>query len=204
MKIFKEFIFMYCPNCGAEHHKGIDLCSNCGNKLTRPGLKDQIFHGAGKNTGDITCPHCRNTEYNKNFCVKCGYNLNDVLGYFPPKGAFSDDQYYLELNKNYLKVQKHIQSEFDSTWYEFTFLYEKIENFEITVCQRTKKLSIPLLSAKTSTYPCLKFTYNEDLQWESYPLKLFCDGENSIKIPVNEKYVSEINNIITSNPKFEK
>jgi hypothetical protein len=184
---------MFCENCGAEHEKGVDFCEHCGNKLTRPGLIDIIFHGAGKNTGGITCPNCRNGEYNKNFCVKCGYNLNNVLGYFSPKGFPSDDEYYLELNKNYLKVHRNIQTEFDSTWYEFTFLYEKIEKFEITACQ-----------GKIFTGHCLKFTYKDDFEWESYPMKHFCDGKNSIKIPVNEKFASEITEIVKSNLNLEK
>lgn len=181
---------MFCEYCGVEHGKNVDFCESCGNKLTRPGLIDIIFHDAA-NTG-ITCPNCGNGEYNKNFCVKCGYNLNDVLGFFPPKGFPSEDEYYLELNKNYLKAKRNIRSEYDDIWIEFPFLYEKIENVEITSCQW-----------KLFAGSCLKFTYTEDLEWESSPLKHFCDGENSVKIPINEKHAAEINDIIISNLSLE-
>lgn len=176
---------MYCEKCGTKYVKGADFCERCGNDLSRPGLIDRIFHDAADS--GIICPNCRNSEYNKNFCVKCGYNLKDVLGYYRPKGFPSDDEYYLELNRNYLKIQRNIQSEYDDVWAEFSFCYEKIENFQISTC-----------AGKLSIGTCLEITYKEDLKWESYPLKHFCCGKNSIKIPINEKYANEINNIITS------
>lgn len=176
---------MYCENCGVEYVKGADFCEKCGNDLSRPGLIDRIFHDS--TTSGIICPNCRNGEYNKNYCVKCGYNLKDVLGYYQPQGFLADDEYYLELNENYLKVQRNIRSEYDDVWSEFCFLYDKIETFQICSC-----------SGRLFTGTCLKLTYNEDLKWESYPLKHFCDGKNSIKIPINDEYATEINNILKS------
>lgn len=39
------------------------------------------------------CPQCEESEFNDNFCINCGYNLDDVLGYY------KTDKHDIEMNK---------------------------------------------------------------------------------------------------------
>jgi len=175
---------MYCANCGTRNQKGDKNCINCGSELHELTMKSKI---RGRSEG-FFCPNCRNSDYNENFCVKCGYNLNDVLGYYKINKKLGY-QYFLEINRNYLGIHLKVSHhDVGDEWFKWPpLLYEKMENVEITECK-----------GRIFSSPCLKFNYEEDFDCGHFSrLKFLCNGKNSLKIKLDKKNVPEIQSKIS-------
>jgi hypothetical protein len=181
---------MYCANCGTKNQKGDKNCVNCGSELHEPTMKSKIFGGGSEG---FYCPNCRNSDYNENFCVKCGYNLNDVLGYYKINKKLGY-QYYLEINRKYLVIHLKVSDlQAGDDWYKWPpLLNEKIENIEITECK-----------GKIFSNPCLKLVYEEDFDCGHFSrLKFLCDGKNSLKMKLDKKDIPQIHSNIQENLKI--
>ncbi len=197
MKKPRSFSIMFCPNCGAEHQKNDSKCPNCDIKLNKPTFKEKVARSVqdhaykdfllkGKN--EVFCPNCRNYEYNDNFCVVCGYNLKDVLGYYPVdmKGMIAN-QFFLEINRNYLQIIDEIMLHYGITQrYIYHFDFNQINYMELTTC---KKL--------ISTHPCLKLEYEGSECHNIRPknLKLIGKG-NTVTISLKKEQAIQIEEIL--------
>ena len=186
---------MFCAVCGTQNRNDDKICVHCGDGLNVPKITDKIPFFGGKHQG-VFCPNCRNSQYNENFCVNCGYNLKDVLGYYKiDKKEIDEYQYYLEINRNYLQIHLKDSSFYNiPEWEKFQFLYEKMSNIQITTCRG-------IISSK----PCIKFEY-EALKCSRFitpTLFPLCDG-TCIKISPEKKEIAEIYDTISTLIKREK
>jgi hypothetical protein len=128
------------------------------------------------------CPTCENEKYNNKYCIKCGYNLEDVLGYV------KTDRNDIEMNKNYIRIYPKIYLEHNDGWPSRqapkTFTLDKIENLRLSSCET-------LLSSE----PCLIFDYL-DKKCKSPAIKE--RGNCIVKIKIDEKDKSEMNRILNT------
>ena len=92
------------------------------------------------------CPKCQNSNFNRNYCIKCGYNLKDILGYVKTY------RYDIEMNINFINIYQKIYLEHNDGWPSIlspkTFKLDKIENLSLSSCKK-------IISHK----PCLTFDY---------------------------------------------
>lgn len=123
------------------------------------------------------CPKCENKDYNKKYCIKCGYNLENVLGCF--SGNIGVDLYDIELNKNYINLYRHIierspdgPGEYHERLPPKTILLGNIRNMHISKC---KTLIV-------FTKPCLKFDY-----WGG-----------TVEFKMDKKTIDEVNKILST------
>jgi hypothetical protein len=135
----------------------------------------------GPNTSQY-CPKCENNNYNKKYCIKCGYNLEDVLGYFE---TYRND---IEMNKKYVRIYPKIYLEHNeglaSRLSSQTFTLDKIENLRLSSCET-------LLSNK----PCLIFDYI-DKKCKGPAIK---QGNTCIlKVKIDDKDEYKMNRIINT------
>lgn len=100
------------------------------------------------------CPKCEHHDFNGNFCVNCGYNLENVLSCF--KCNLGADLYDIELNKRYINLYRHIiehqvdgSGEYHERLAPKTLYLGSIRNIRLSSC---KTLII-------FTQTCLKFEY---------------------------------------------
>ena len=105
----------------------------------------------------IYCPKCENKNYNEKYCIKCGYNLENVLGCF--SGNIGVDLYDIELNKKYINLYRHIierapdgPGEYHERLAPRTLSLGSIRNMRLSTCKTL------LIFPK----PCLKFEYGRD------------------------------------------
>lgn len=102
------------------------------------------------------CPRCEQSQFNENYCVECGYNLNDVLGYY------KTDHHDIEMNKNYIKIYEKTRYQEGTVpdregWHShhraepITFTLDKITNLQLAECKHFLSHS-----------PCLIFEYDTD------------------------------------------
>lgn len=89
------------------------------------------------------CPNCQNSDFNEKYCVKCGYNLDDILVYL------RTNKNDIEVNKNYINIypiryKDGERRRLDPTSYDI----DKIQNIRISSCKSV-----------LSDYKCLIFDY---------------------------------------------
>lgn len=186
---FTRGFIMFCAKCGTENQKGDEFCSKCGNKLNMPTLTDKVL---GKEHEGLLCPNCKNHDFNDNFCVRCGYNLNDVLGYYKAdvKGMLPN-HFFLEINKKHLQIIVEVERMGKMVLrYVYRYQFSKIYNLFITTCKGG------ILSKKS--HPCLKFDYNglECSKAKPPNIKLICKG-NTLTLTLNEEQITEIKEILS-------
>lgn len=128
------------------------------------------------------CPTCENEKYNKKYCIKCGYNLEDVVGCIK---TYRND---IEMNKYYIRIYPKIYMEqhdgLPSRLKPKTFTLNKIENLRLSSCET-------LLSSK----PCLIFDYL-DKKCKSPAIKE--NGTCIVKIKVEKKDEYQLNRILNT------
>ena len=110
-------------------------------------------HISGHNR--LYCPKCENKDHNGNYCIKCGYNLENVLGCF--SGNIGVELYDIELNKNYINLYRHIierqvdgSGEYHERLAPRTLSLGSIGNMRLSTCKTW--FIFPT--------PCLKFEYS--------------------------------------------
>ena len=125
----------------------------------------------------IYCPKCENKANDDRYCIKCGYNLENVLGCF--SGNIRVDLYDIELNKNYINLYRHIierQADGPGEYHERlapqTLSIGGIRNMRLSKC---KTLII-------FTKPCLKFDY-----WGS-----------TVEFKMDKKTIAKVNKILST------
>lgn len=94
------------------------------------------------------CPKCNYSDFNGNFCIKCGYNLNDVWGYFDMTN------HDIEVSRNHIKIYRKIASESVGDMVKSspeTFELNKIENIRVSTCK-----------SFLFKHSCLKFDYRDE------------------------------------------
>lgn len=124
------------------------------------------------------CPSCKNIEFNQKFCVYCGNNLEDVMGYFKL------DKYYIEVNKNFLKVWGRIRRGDQNRTEPCIFYVDKIQNLQVTECKGT-----------VFTSPCIKFDYEGDCNLKgTFSIR----KEGSVKVPIDKKWLGKIDQLFSS------
>ncbi|MCE7699249.1 MAG: zinc ribbon domain-containing protein [Methanobacterium paludis] len=125
------------------------------------------------------CPNCEHSNFNEKFCIKCGYNLEDILGYF------ITTNHDIEMNRNYINIYRKYASESADDMVKLapeTFKLNKIRNLRVSSCKT-------LFSNK----PCLKFEYMDE-KCKSPARK---HGDKCIvKMNIDKKNEYEINSIL--------
>lgn len=134
------------------------------------------------------CPQCEESDFNEKFCVKCGYNLENVLGYF------TVSKNYIEVNKNYLNIYARIRRKGMPTrrpgvhshqrYGPYTYYPDKIQNLQLTHCKGT-----------ISKNPCLKFKY-KDTECKNPPEHIQ-DGECMVNVIIDEKTGKELEKLFS-------
>ena len=107
--------------------------------------------------GSKQCPECENVVADDNYCLNCGYDLQNVKGYWLER------EQYVEINKNYLRVFKTYREYRDITLYRYrpvTYDLDKIEFPEVKWCSHV-----------IFTSPCLTFKYMD----------------KKVEVPINQK-----------------
>ncbi len=121
------------------------------------------------------CPKCEELVPEENYCLNCGYNLSNVVGYFQTGSSIQPT--FIELNKNYIRVFETMRGQYELTrLLPTTYSLDKIDNPEITWCE-----------GRILTYPCLQFDY----------------GSKKIKIIINKKIASHLNQIFPNISGYE-
>ena len=137
----------------------------------------------------IYCPRCEESEFNEKFCVKCGYNLDDVLGYL------KTDKHDIEMNKNFIKIYEktrvqngiadrpgrhsHRRSKPE------TLILDKISDFRLSKCKST-----------FSHYPCILFNYKDEKC--HFYLSKKEDDKCTFKVSINSKVEMELQKILAT------
>ncbi len=135
------------------------------------------------------CPRCEESDFNEKFCVKCGYNLEDVLGYF------TVSKNYIEVNKNYLNIYERIRMQQKGTsgrpgvhshkrYGPYTYYLDKINNLHLSQCKNT-----------ISKKPCLKFNY--DSPECKNPPEHKSDGKCLVYVIIDKKTEKEMDNLFS-------
>ncbi len=128
------------------------------------------------------CPACENEKYNNKYCIKCGYNIENVVRCF--KTGDND----IEMNRNYIRIYPKIYLEHNdgmpSRLAPKTFTLDKIENLRLSSCET-------LLSNK----PCLIFDYL-DKKCERPAVKE--RGNCIVKIKIEKKDEIKMNKILNT------
>ena len=117
------------------------------------------------------CPKCNHSDFNGNFCIKCGYNLNDVWGYFD---MINHD---IEVNRNHIKIYRKIASESVGDMVKSspeTFELNKIENIRVSRCK-----------SFLFEHSCLKFDYLDEKCKGHYAHK--SEGRCVVKVALDKK-----------------
>lgn len=135
------------------------------------------------------CPRCELSEFNENFCVQCGYNLDDVLGYY------KTDKYDIEMNKNFIKIYEKTRYQEASVpdregWHSHhraepkTFTLDKISNLRLTECKHT-----------FSHRPCLVFEYDDEKC--RFYLSSKEEGKCMVKADINSQIQRELGEVLS-------
>lgn len=135
------------------------------------------------------CPRCEESEFNENFCVKCGYNLNDVLGYY------KTDKHDIEMNKNFIKIYQKTRYSKSSVpdrdgWHSHhraepkTFKLDKITNLRLSKCKHT-----------LSHQPCLVFEYDDEKC--SFYLSNKEEDKCEVKADINSQIQRELREVLS-------
>ncbi len=117
------------------------------------------------------CPKCNYSDFNGNFCIKCGYNLNDVWGYFDMTN------HDIEVNRNHIKIYRKIASESVGDMVKSspeTFELNKIENICVSRCK-----------SFLFEHSCLKFDYLDEKCKGHYAHK--SEGRCVVKVALDKK-----------------
>lgn len=131
-----------------------------------------FLFGRGKRT---TCPKCEELVPEENYCLNCGYNLSNVVGYFQIGSSIQPT--FIELNKNYIRVFETLREHnYLTRLPPTTYSLDRIDTPEITWCE-----------GRVLTYPCLKFDY----------------GSKKVKIIINKKIASHLNQIFPNISGYE-
>jgi hypothetical protein len=130
------------------------------------------------------CPKCQHSNFNKNYCIKCGYNLKNVLGYV------KTDRYDIEMNKNYINIYPKKYFEHNdgasSRFSAKTFELAKIEKIRISSC---KKL--------ISSGQCFKFNYL-DTDCKKLPYLKKQEDKCIVQIDLSKRNIEEFDRILSS------
>lgn len=117
------------------------------------------------------CPKCNHSDFNGNFCIKCGYNLNDVWGYFDMTN------HDIEVNRNHIKIYRKIASESVGDMVKSspeTFELNKIENICVSRCK-----------SFLFEHSCLKFDYLDEKCKGHYAHR--SEGRCVVKVALDKK-----------------
>jgi hypothetical protein len=127
------------------------------------------------------CPNCENTPFNKKYCIKCGYHIDDVLGYFK---TYRND---IEMNKNYIRIYPKIYLEhndgYPSRLSHITYKIDKIENIRLSSCE-----------SRFSNKNCLIFDYLDKKCKNSKKVGDIC----IVKVKIDDKDQYRINKLINA------
>ena len=123
------------------------------------------------------CPRCEFFKFNENYCVNCGYNLDDVLGYF------KTNKYDIEMNKNYINIYKK---------YYYGRYYQDRLGPETFTIDKIKNLSIR--KSRILNFPFLEFEYVDEERKPPHASKT--DDKHTVKVKINEKIANEIEKIL--------
>lgn len=135
------------------------------------------------------CPQCEESDFNDKFCVKCGYNLEDVLGYF------TVSKNYIEVNKKYLNIYERTRTQQGFTGREgvhshyregpYTYHVDKISQLQLSQCKGT-----------ISKKPCLKFQYDDEKCKNPHEYKN--DGKCMVKVIIDKKTEKQMEKIFST------
>jgi len=153
------------------------------------GLVMYKLYRSGKPQTSKYCPICESTNFNEHFCMNCGYNLDDVLGYF------KTDKYDIEMNKKHINIYEkyryqgkysanrpgvHSHGRHDPK----TFTLDKIRNLGIFSCKTT-----------FSHNPCLRFDYLDNECKIHFAHKE--EDKCIVNVLINRKIEKELNKTIS-------
>lgn len=130
------------------------------------------------------CPNCYNMYLNGNYCIKCGYHLDKILGFSTWTG------YDLEIYSEFFKISKYM-------------LIKGERAYICTSKYRVKDIRNLRVSNKCgywiSRMPCLIFDYDpQHVQVEGKPKSKY-----TFKIAILKKLAPQIKSVINE-PLFEK
>jgi predicted nucleic acid-binding Zn ribbon protein len=96
------------------------------------------------------CPECENYVANANYCLKCGYELQNVYGYWAVDGYSSTNKYRVELNRDFIRVFEVYAYEGEERYPGEGYYLKYIKNPEIAPCTKNHKMT------------CLVFDYDTE------------------------------------------
>lgn len=96
------------------------------------------------------CPECENFVSDANYCLKCGYDLNKVYGYWTLSGYTDTSEYRVELNHDFIRVFEVYTYKGEERYPGDGYYLKYIQNPQIIPCSKKNKMT------------CLNFDYDNE------------------------------------------
>lgn len=154
------------------------------------GVSDKIYTKKGK-----FCPKCQQSNFNEEYCIHCGYELKNILGYFPRGSIKTSEIIEVEINTKYIKIYGNVtppglsNSSSLRRLKPITYHQDKISNIQITDHK----------GIIFSGY-CLSFNYEDEDRPEYHDeyykfINNYVDGK-TIKVPIDAFFIPKLEEII--------
>ena len=114
------------------------------------------------------CPECENFVSPANFCLKCGYEVKNVYGYWTLPGYTDTSEYRVELNRDFIRIFEVYTYKGEERYPGDGYYLKYIQNPTIAPCSKDNNMT------------CLIFDYDN----------------NKKEIPVNQEMMEVLNELL--------